>query len=475
MNVISNSIQRYKNMQIEAKASIWYTLCNILQKGISFIVIPIYVRVLTTGEYGKYTVFQSWRDVLIIFATLNLYCGIFTKAMVDYDDDRDVYTSCMQGLSTVITVFTLAVYLLFSGYWDRLFDMDTTTMLMMFGYFITFPAFNFWTVRKKVENKYVSMVAITMLVTVATPVISLILLITTNMRENAVIQGYLLVQIAVGIYFYIYQFIRGKVFYHKKYWIHGIKYNIPLIPHYLSLIVLGQIDRIMIKKYCGNDKAGIYSLAYQLATIMSIFVNAINASLIPWIYGKLKVRDIDSIKRTSRLLCILIAIVTMINTLIAPEVVMIVGTSEYRQAIWLIPSVSLSVYFTFCYNLFANVEFYYNETRYVMIASMVGAVLNILLNIIFIPRYGFLAAGYTTLVCYFVFMIMHYLFMRKICRKEKLGSYVYDNRAIGLISIVLFILSLLSMLIYDIVIARYLIIVVLSVVLFKNKKYLLRE
>lgn len=469
MKTIFKSINNYKSMQIQAKASIWYTICNVLQKGISFMVMPIYVRVLTTGEYGKYTVFQSWRDILIIFATLNLYCGVFTKAMVDYDDDRDVYTSSMQGLSTLITLAVLLIYLIASGFWNAVFDMDTITMLIMIAYFVFYPAYTFWSVRKKVENKYVCMVIITLIVSVATPIISLLFLFFTDMRENAVIRGYLIVQCVIGVYFYIYQYIKGKVFYHKIYWVRALKFNIPLIPHYLSLIVLGQVDRIMIKHFCGDDKAGIYSLAYQLSNIMNIFVNAINSSFVPWIYEKLKMKEYNRIRIISKQLCLFMAIMTLGVTIIAPEIVLIIGTREYMEAIWVIPAVALSVFFTFCYNLFCNIEFYYSETHYVMMASMAGAILNIILNAYFIPRYGFIAAGYTTLLCYFIFMIMHYLFMKKICRKQNLGTYVFDNKYMGVVSLILTLLSLLCMKIYSLVYVRYLFLIIICIFTLSRK------
>lgn len=462
MNFIKSSIKQYKNLSVQAKASIWYTMCNLLQKGISFIIIPIYVRVLTTAEYGKYTVFQSWRDILIIFATLNLYCGVFTKAMVDYDDDRDIYTSSMQGLSTIITLIILGIYLVATKFWNNIFDLDTITMLLMFGYFLAYPAFSFWTVRMKVENKYKSMVIITLLVSLAIPGLSLLLLFFTDMRENAVIRGYLIIQCLVGLLFYIYQFYKGKVFYHEKYWKHAVKFNIPLIPHYLSLIVLGQADRIMIKELCGEEKAGIYSLAYQLSAIMNILISAINSSFVPWIYGALKNRDYDNIRKISKQLCVLMGVMTLGITIVAPEIIMIIGTKEYMEAIWVIPSVALSVFFTFAYNLFCNIEFYYNETHYVMIASSVGAVLNVILNYIFIQMYGFIAAGYTTLFCYFVFMIMHYFFMKKICKKQNISSDIYDNKFIALMCILLFVAAMACMQLYNTLFVRYIIIAVLG-------------
>lgn len=472
-NRLLKIFKSYKNMPVPAKASVWYTFCNILQKGISFITIPIYTRVLSTSEYGQYSVFQSWRDILIIFVTLNLYCGVFTKAMVDYKNDRDRYTSCMQGLSTLITCVFLMIYLSVHQFWNSVFEMGTITMLLLFLYFITFPAFSFWSVRQRVEYKYKRMVIVTLFTSVATPLLSLVLLYMTEFRENAVIWGYLIVQCTTGLVFYIMQFIRGKVFFVKEYWLNGVKFNIPLVPHYLSLIVLGQADRIMIKEYCGNDKAGVYNLAYQVSMVMNVIISAVNGSLVPWSYEKLKQKDYNSLKKISNSLCIFMAVMTLGIIAIAPEFVAMLGTEEYKAAIWIIPAVAISVYFTFCYNLFSTVEFYFNATRFVMIASVVGALLNIVLNVIFIPIFGFIAAGYTTAVCYFAFMVMHYLFMKKICSDKSIKTSIYDIPFMAISIVILCVLGVGCLLLYNNNIVRYLfIIIVITVIIVKHNKVL---
>ena len=197
-------LKRYQNIPIEAKASLWYTVCNFFQKGISFIVIPVYVRLLTTGEYGEWTVFQSWRDILIILASLNLYAGIFTKALVDNTADRDRYTSSMQGLGTATTAFFIAVYAVFRGWLSRLIKIDPYIWPLLLLYFIVYPAFSFWSVRQRVENKYQSMVVVTAAVSVLTPIISLLLLYRTDLRARALMLGYLIVQCTVGLVFYVY-------------------------------------------------------------------------------------------------------------------------------------------------------------------------------------------------------------------------------------------------------------------------------
>ena len=470
MKQLGNFIGSYHKMSVQAKASIWYSCCSILQRGISFIIVPIYTRMLTTTEYGQYIVFQSWRDLLIIFATLNLYCGVFTKAMVDYKTDRNIYTSSMQGLSSVVTFILLLIYLTAYSFWNNLLGMDLITMVLLFSYYFTYPAFSFWSVRQRVEYKYKRMVLITFMISIFTPLLSIILLKFSDLRENAVIWGFLIIQIIVGFFFYIGNFLKGKIFYHKEYWIHALKFNLPLIPHYLSLIVLGQADRIMIDSMCGADKAGIYGLAYSISQLMVIFISAINGSFVPWIYEQLKKKEYKTIAKISNVLCIFVGFMSLGAILISPEIIRVLGTKEYMEAVWVVPVVSLSVYYTFCYGLFSNIEFYFNATSYVMIASTVGAVLNVLLNYLLIPIFGYIVAAYTTLICYVLFMIMHYIFMRKVCKNKIGGIHIFNDRFIILSTIVLFIMMFGCMLLYKNTVVRYFVIVVMAVLVIILRK-----
>lgn len=61
----------------------------------------------------------------------------------------------------------------------------------------------------------------------------------------------------------------------------------------------------------------------------------------------------------------------------------------------------------------------YKKTKYIMVASIIGAVLNVILNFALIPVFGYLAAGYTTLFCYLLFALFHGVFMLKIAQEQK--------------------------------------------------------
>ena len=462
-------LEKYKNMPVQAKASIWYAVCNFFQKGISFIVVPIYIRLLTTGEYGEWNIFQSWRDILIVLASLNLYAGVYTKTLVDNKNDRDRYTSSMQGLGTLITIGLLAVYVFTRAWVNPLIGLNTPYMLLLFLYFIVYPAFSFWGTRQRVEYKYKSMVVVTAIVSLLTPALSLAMFFMTELRELALVLGFLIVQCAIGIIFYVYHFIKGKCFFNKGYWKYAVKFNVPLIPHYLSLIVLGQSDKIMIKYYCGESDAGIYSFPYQIASAINVLITAINGSRVPWMYEQLKAKIYDRIGKITNMLILLMGGIVTFIALLAPEI-MLIGTAEYEEAVYVIPVVTLGVFFTFIYDLYASIEFYYGSTKYVMYASVTGAVLNIILNAIFLPVFGYIAAAYTTLICYIIFMLMHYLFARKVIKEQNISTQIYNNKMIFLFSAVITIVGLGCMATYLFLPVRILLIAAVLIAAFILRK-----
>ena len=114
----------------------------------------------------------------------------------------------------------------------------------------------------------------------------------------------------------------------------------------------------------------------------------------------------------------------------------------------------LSVYFIFLYSMFSNVEYYYQKTKLISIATFISAVLNLVLNAIFIKLFGFCAAGYTTLVSYICLAIMHFIFYSVIIKNNKM-KYVFDIRMILIISVFLVFIMILITMTYKDMLIRY--------------------
>ena len=252
---------------------------------------------------------------------------------------------------------------------------------------------------------------------------------------------------------------KGRTFFHKEYWKYALVFNIPLIPHYLSNYVLSQSDRLMIGRMVGNSEAAFYSIAYTISTMMMLVMSAINNSLTPYVYKSLDSGGEKKIKNVTSPLIILIAGLCIVTMAFAPEVILIFAGSKYMEAIYVIPPVAASVFFVFIYSLFSNIEYFYRKTIFIAIATCVSAIINLILNYIFIGMYGYYAAGYTTLICYICMAIIHYIFYRKVLKKQmKKFEDLYNIRLIVATAIGMLVIMLAMVLVYDLVLIRYIII-----------------
>ena len=417
--------KKYNSMSVETKAALWFAMCNFINKGIAMIVVPLYTRLLTTEEYGTYTVFQSWLNIFIILATLEISRGHYKVGITKYDTDVDHYTTSVLGLSNAVTVLFITVYCCAIPVFNSLLKMPTYLVLSMFAYLLVYPAWEFWTIRQRFDYKYKRMVLATLAVAVLSPVIGIIGIVWLHMQSDAAIFSKLIIQGIFAIWVYIIFIKKSRSFFSRTYWKEAFVFNITLIPYLLSTSVLNQADRIMINSMVGSAEAAIYSVAYSVAMLMQLLNNAISDAFIPWMYRRLKAKEYKIIEPVTNKLLILVAGMNLLLILFAPEVISIFAPAEYKDAIWVIPPVAASVFFMFLFQRYINVEVYYGATASVSSTSILVAVLNIVLNYVCIKQWGYLAAGYTTLASYIVFCAAHYFNLKKVCDQNCEGHQVF--------------------------------------------------
>ena len=464
-------IKRYKEISLPVKAGLWFTICNILQRGISVLTVPIFTRLLSQDQYGVYSLYLSWLNLLSIFTSLNLYYGVFNKAMVKYEDDRDRYISAMQGLVTVLCVAFFLVYLLFHEELNVFFELTTPVMCMMFLEMLMVPALQFWIGKKKFEYDYKPIVGVSLLKSVLNPLLGIVFVVISEQKAQARIFAIVLLEVIIGGTLLIIQFLRGKSFFVKKYWTYSLKFNIPLIPHYLSGSILNLGDRIIIQKMVGRTSVALYSVAYNVAMLTQLVTNAIVQAITPWLYKSLKEKNYEGINQKIRPIMILVAGLSCVLMLLAPEIVWIFASKEYSSAVSVIPPIAASVFFIYMYNVYSNFEFYFEKKLFIVIASVSAAVMNIVLNIVFVPLFGYVAAGYTTLFCYAVYAFSHFCFTKIICMKEIRGAKIFEFRDFLVCALIVVAFSFVSELLYLNTVVRYaaIILIVLAGFIFGNR------
>lgn len=463
-----NLIKKYKSMSLPIKASIWFTICNFILKAISFITVPLFTRYLSTEEYGIVSIFDSYQQIFLIFATLELSLGAYQRGILKFKNDIKLFTEYLQFLSSCITVVLFIGVIVFNDFFTKLTDMNITILSLMFTYFLVQPAYNCWINKRRFNYDYKPVIISTLLFTLLSTGISLIAVIYIKQTAIIRITSMLVVQILFCLPFYLNN-INFKLMYKnrikiKEYWLYMLGFQLPLVLHSLSFLILAQLDRIIIGSLVGKSEAALYSVAYSLSNVVIIFQTSINQVLKPWRYQKMEEKNYSCLSNITNVLLVIFSTIILMFILIAPEVMKLLFNKNYYEAVWTIPPVAVSIFFIFLYTIFTDIESYFSRTQYIMYASIICAIVNICLNYIGIYFFGYISCGYATLISYVLFVILHYYFMIKVCRAEGLNTPIFNKKFILGISIVLIVLMVIFTCTYNNILLRYCMLVVLSVI-----------
>lgn len=440
-NIIIFLKEKYNCMNIAVKASLWFALCSIIQKGISVITLPIFTRLLSTQQYGEYSVFLTWYNILMIITTLNIQLDIFNKGLIDHSEEKEEFTANQAGLLVCLTMFFCTVYTFFRSYINSLLGLSTGLIFVMFFEILGNAIIALWSAKKRFSFEYYKIVKVTLLTSILNPLIGMLAVISTTHKAEARIISGAIIAITVAMFLLFDIAKKGKLFGNFKWWRNAIITSLPLLPHYLSLVLLNQSDKLMINYFVGSEKAAIYSVAHSAGLLMTIINSSINSSFVPWVFNKIKNDEKQGIKRITNMLMVIVLLVNLLVIWVAPELIKILAAPQYSVAIWCLAPIAMSVFFFFVYTLFVDIEIYYGANNCIAIASVIAAILNIILNYIFIPKFGYIAAGYTTLISYFVTMITLYFFLNRVLKNRGIEQDLFDIRFIVLMNLLLFLCS----------------------------------
>ena len=453
-------------------AGIWYTVSAILLRSISIVTTPIFTRLLSTSDYGIVTAFTSWYSLLLPICSLNLTYSI-PKAKQDFEGELKQYITSMSILSVVFTAVISMFALLNIDYTTKILGFEPVIVGMLIAYLISMEIIQLFQTECRFLYKFKENVLISIIITVGSVLASLFFIIVYQSKKYyGRILGIIIPVILIAI-FIIFRSCICKNFPKKiskmfSYWKYGMWISVPLIFHVVSLGILTQSDRVLIATMRGNAEAGIYGLSYQYGILISVITNAISEAWQPWFFDIYRENEIEKINMNIPQITELGCIVCLGCIAISPEAIWILGGNAYKSGVWVVTPVALSILCQYVYSHYVNVEMYYKKNIYISIGTAVAAITNIILNYVFIPQYGFVAAGYTTFVSYIILMVLHCFIVIKVMKKN-----IYKN--VYLFSAIIFtaVMALIFTLLFNMIILRYgLLCIILVIYIIRNRKIL---
>lgn len=395
------------------KASTCYLIGNIFNKGIAFLTVPIFTRILSTSDYGIVTTYNSWIGIMTMLLGFALHMAI-RSSFIDYREKVDEYLTSTLLFTVVFSVsmtvivcsvsvllnlsipFILILLCMLQSMSAAIIEDYSYYLMMKFDY-------KFRTVLMIVPN----------LLSVLLSILAMIYVFNTNRYLGRVIPT-AIVTLLFGIVLVFFSIRRSGFVFNVEFLKHGLKISTPLILHGIALNILSQSDRTMITWLADASQTGIYSLIYNFSMIATVITTSLDGVWVPWFtkqmnnkgYKEINKVAVDYVNLMTYAMCCLI--------MVAPEVVKILASKPYWEGIVIIPPVVLSNYIIFVYTMYVNVEHYYKKTVRISLYTAVAAVINLVLNYIFIPYFGYVAAAYTTIVSYVVALILHASYAKKL-------------------------------------------------------------
>ena len=412
---MKNIKELFKNMGL-------LTLGNLSTKLIAFFLVPLYTNILTTTEYGIYDLVNNTIAILIPFLTLNISDSVF-RFVMDKESDTTEVVSYSFKIYTIGFIILLAILLI----------------NVKFAFFRIFRNYIFYFILLYIVSSYSMIVANyargknQIFDISVSGVLSSAIIILLNILLLAIfrwgIDGYFIGNI-IGIFaqcFYL--TISTKIwknirFNHRRTnskELHDqmLKYCKPLMVNSVAWWINGASDRYVITWFCGLAESGIYSIAYKIPSIVSIF-----QSIFGQAWTLFAIKEINSTEKEktfskmynyyNAMVLIACCLLVAMNKIMAR----FLYAKDFYMAWRYVPVLLISSMFSALSAFSGGIFSAGKESKAVMNSSLIGATVNIILNIIFTPLIGAMGAAIATAVSYFAVWVARDSAMMKIIRLD---------------------------------------------------------
>lgn len=457
-----------KNKKI-LNAGIGYLIGNILVKGINFLSIPIFSRMLSTEEFGVFSVFLSYEAILSIFISFALHVSV-RSAKYEFDNEQNEYVSSIILIYLLNLIVLILGTLFFQEQLYNLLGLTPAVIYMMILYSFGGGIIALYNEYISLSYSYKKYILVAMFNSIGNVLLSLFLICTifSNKKELGRILGSTTVILFIGIVLIFRMFKQSKPRFNKKYWKFGLTYSIPIIPHGLSQVALGQFDRIMISNIIGNVEAGIFSLASNIMLILTIMTNSVQTVWNTWFYEQISIGNIKAIQKRSVQFVLSFTMFSIILLAISPELIYILGGEKYSSGKYIAIPMVLDAFLMFLYCVIVPSEYYKKKTVFIMIGTSFAAIIDIILNLIFIPKFGFIAAAYTTLFAYICYLFMHINISYRV-----IGFFVIPIKYILFVCIIIAMVAAICLIFISTIYIRY--ITAIITIVFIGAFYLIKH
>lgn len=405
-------------LQLFVQGSIVLVVSNICIKAINFFLLPLYTRNLTPSMIGVSDSITTFTGVLLPLLVLGLDSA-YSAFYFDKDDlkrDRKVFSTL--GITFLLLGVIPLIMCMFSSRLSY-FIFKTYDYSMEIRVALAGVSLNLWylpfSLELRLKNK-MGEFGITSIISSFSMVLFNVLFVTImKMKEmSQVLSSAIVAGEQLALYSLFAKDWPQKNFFDCALLKKMFRFAIPLIPSVLMAWVLSLSDRYILLYYYGDSTVGLYGIGARFVNLLNVVINGIATAYTTFAFESKD--DGDASVKYYYIFNIVSALLMLISftiSMFSKEIVAIMTDHAYYSSYVIIRDMMFGQVLYAMTTIVSYGIMFKKKSIYSLISVSVGAAINILLNMIFIPRYGLNAAAMTTLIGYLINLMVSYYFSEK--------------------------------------------------------------
>ncbi|MCW5514614.1 lipopolysaccharide biosynthesis protein [Muriicola sp. Z0-33] len=415
------------------KQTFIYGLATVLPRMLSFLLLPLYTRVMAPELYGEVTIIFAWFAIFNVFLAYGMETAFFRFYNKSDNKEGVVATSLLSILTSTAFFFVLAF--MFYNSLAGLLGIDPefikyVIVILSLDALVMIPFA--WLRANEKPIKYAIIKIFNVAIYLCLNVFFLVLLpkwaegnpegFLAGMYTADFEISYILISnlIASGITLLLMLplYLKSTYKFDRGLWKKMMKYAWPVLIAGIAFTINEVFDKIMLERLLPPDVAeselGMYAACYKLGMFMTLFATAFRLGIEPFFFSHSTTENPQkAYAQITDYFVVLGSVIFLVVVVSADILKEIFVDKAYWEAMPVVPIILLA---SFCLGIYHNLSVWYkvtDRTKYGAFISLIGAFLTILINYIFIPVIGYYASAFATLAAYGAMMLLSYYFGRK--------------------------------------------------------------
>ena len=444
------------------KDTIIYGIAAVLPRAINILLVKLHTSTLESNKYAEntiYFVYAAYFNAILTYGMETAFFRFFTK---EKNKGRVISTTFISLLVT--TLFFLFLMLLYSENLSAYFGFSNPLyfqILILVTTFDTLVVIPFAYLR--VTNRPIKFAGVKILNILIYATINLYFLlyvpyalkngtyvpafISDHFYDHALVIYIFIANLTASIVTFIILLpilFKFKFAFNKKLLVKMIYYGLPLMVANIAYITNENLDKLLMTKFLGKETMGIYAACYKLGVFMTLYIMAFKLGAEPFFFNQAKEKNAkDTYAKILNWFTIIGAIILLIVIVYIDQFAgLLLGKEEYFQALKIVPIILLANLFL---GIYVNLAVWYkltDRTKYGMYISLFGASITIAFNVYYLPKIGYMASAWATLITYSVMVLLSYYFGKKYYtipyKINNLFIYLFLSTGLAYVSFVFF-------------------------------------